>query len=86
MPKHQAVHGQIVFTMGTALPPPRALRLLSQENPYEKDIPDEGWEGDMLVFDWMVPPMHGKLQSRAGLQKREGEGSSEQGTRLLLTG
>lgn len=86
MPKHQAVHGQIVFTMDTALPAPRALRLLSQENLYEKDIPDEGWKRDMFVFDWMVPSMHAKLQSTAGLQKREGEGSSEQGTHLLLTG
>lgn len=80
MPKHEAVHGQIVFTMDTALPAPRALRLLSQENLYEKDIPDEGWERDMFVFDWVVPSMHAKLQSTAGLQKREGEGSSEQGT------
>lgn len=86
MPKHQAVHGQIVFTMDTALPALRALRLLSQENLYEKDIPDEGWERDVFVFDWMVPSMHAKLQSTAGLQKREGEGSSEQGTHLQLTG
>lgn len=86
MPKHQAVHGQIVFTMDTALPALRALRLLSQENLYEKDIPDEGWERDVFVFDWMVPSMHAKLQSTAGLQKREGKGSSEQGTHLQLTG
>lgn len=86
MPNHQAVQGQIVFTMDTALPAPRALRLLSQKNLYEKDIPDEGWEGDVFVFDWMVPSMHAELQSTAGLQKRGGEGSSDQGTRLLLTG
>lgn len=71
---------------GFTLPAPRALRLLSQENLYEKDIPDEGWERDVFVFDWMVPSMHAKLQSTAGLQKREGERSSEQGTHLLLTG
>lgn len=86
MPKHQAVHGQIVFTMDTALPAPRAPRLLSWETLYEKDIPYEGWEGDVFVFEWMVPSMHAKLQSTAGLQKREGEGSLGQGTRLLLTG
>lgn len=86
MPNHQAVQGQIVFTMDTALPAPRALRLLSQKNLYEKDILDEGWEGDVFVFDWMVPSMHAELQGTAGLQKREGEGSSDQGTRLLLTG
>lgn len=86
MPKHQAVHGQIVFTMDTALPAPRALRLLSLETLYEKDIPDKGWEGDVFVFECMVPSIHAKLQSTAGLQKREGEGSSGQGTRLLLTG
>lgn len=85
MPKHQAVHGQIVFTMDTALPALRALRLLSWETLYKKDIPDEGWEGDVFVFEWVMPSMHAKLQSTAGLQKREGEGSSGQGTHLLLT-
>lgn len=85
MPKHQAVNGQIAFTMDTALPAPRAPRLLSWETLYEKDIPDEGWEGDVFVFERMVPFVHAKLQSTAGLQKR-GQGSSGQGTRLLLTG
>lgn len=61
---------------------PRALRLLSWETLYEKDIPDEGWEGDVFVFEWVMPSVHAKLQSTAGLQKREGEGSSGQGTRL----
>lgn len=79
MSKHQEVRAQILFTMDTALPAPRALRLLSQENLCEKDNPDEGWEGDVFVFDWMVPSMHAKLQSRAGLQTGEAEGSSEQG-------
>lgn len=65
---------------------PRALRLLSWETLYEKDIPDEGWEGDVFVFEWVMPSMHAKLQSTAGLQKREGEGSPGQGRRLLLTG
>lgn len=85
MPKHQAVHGQIVFTTDIALPAPRALSLLSWETLYEKDIPHEGWEGDVFVFEWMVPSMHANLQSAAGLQKR-GEGSSGQDARLLLTG
>lgn len=30
------------------------------------------------MFEWMVPSMHAKLQSAAGLWKREGEGSSGQ--------
>lgn len=86
MPNHQAVHGQIVFPWIQPYQPQGALRLLSQKNLDEKDIPDKGWEGDVFVFDWMVPSMHAELQSTAGLQKREGEGSSEHGTRLLLTG
>lgn len=86
MPKHQTVHGQIVFTMDTALAAPRALRLLSWETLYEKDIPDEGWEEDMFVSEWMVHSMYTKWQSTAGLQKIEGEGSSGQGTRLLVAG
>lgn len=85
MPKHQAVHGQIVFTMDTALPAPRAPRLLSQETLYEKDIPDKNGEEDMFVFEWMVPSVHAKLQSTTELQKR-GEGSSGHETHLLLTG
>lgn len=85
MPKHQAVHGQIVFTMDTALPAPRAPRLQSQKTLYEKDIPDESWEGDVFVFEWMVPSMHAKLQSTTGLQRREEEGSSGQEIHLLLT-
>lgn len=51
MPKHQAVHGQILFTTDTALPALRALSLLSWETPYEKDIPYIGWEGDVFVFE-----------------------------------
>lgn len=86
MPKHQAVHGQIVFTMDTALPAPRAPRLQSQKTLYEKDIPDESWEGDVFVFEGMVPSMHAKLQSTTGLQRREEEGSSGQEIHLLLTG
>lgn len=86
MPNHQAVHGQIVFPWIQPYQPQGALRLLSQKNLDEKDIPDKGWEGDVFVFEGMVPSMHAELQSTAGLQKREGEGSSEQGTRLLLTG
>lgn len=38
----------------------------------------------MFVFEWMVHSMQAKLQSTAGLQKIEGEGSSGQG--LLVAG
>ena len=86
MPKHQAVHGQIVFAMDAALPAPRALSLLSWETLCEKEIPYEGWEGDVFVFEWMVPSMHAKLQSAAGLQKKGEKGSSGQDTCLLPTG
>lgn len=72
--------------MDTALPAPRAPSLLSWETLYEKDIPHEGWEGDVLVSEWMVPSMHASLQSAAGLQHREREGSWGQDTHLRLTG
>lgn len=53
MPKHQAVHGQILFTMDTALPAPRAPRLLSWETLYEKDIPDKaGREMCLCLSGW----------------------------------
>lgn len=86
MPKHQAFRSQIIFTKDTALSAPRALSLLSWETLYEKDIPYEGWEGDVFLLEWMVPSMHVKLQSAPGLQKREREGSSGHDTRLVLTG
>lgn len=64
---------------------PQGLQDCCPRRLYEKDIPDESWEEDMFVFEWMVPSMRAELQSTTGLQKR-GEESSGQETHLLLTG